>query len=65
MLSSRFEMWGNNLKGPILRSLSNVYGLIVRCTVLVGRQLAIARGDTRPSPPLETAVLGARTGLFS
>lgn len=58
-------MWGNNLKGPILHSRSNVYGLIVRCTVLVGWQLTIALGNTRPSPPLETDALGAWTGLLS
>lgn len=50
-------MWGNNLKGPILRSLSGVYGLIVRCEVLVGQQLTIALGYTCPSPSVKTAAL--------
>lgn len=50
-------MWGNNLKGPILCSLSIVYGLIVRCKVLVGWQLTIALSYTRPSPSVKTAVL--------
>lgn len=50
-------MWGNNLKGPILCSLSSVYGLIVRCKVLVGWQLTIALSYTRPSPSVKTAVL--------